>query len=96
MAGWWSAWPLTWRVVSVYLILLAVIVAAMLATRNWWSAVQVTVVGFLIVMAEVRARTGYRHGWYQGRNQLLASMTEAHRRGMSAQDWMRAEVDREP
>jgi hypothetical protein len=56
-----------------------------------------TVLGFLVGISAHKPLSramSYRRGWLDGRNELLMSMAEAHKRDLSADQWINSERER--
>jgi hypothetical protein len=65
---------------------------------GWWKVLAGVVVGFQLGRAGItswRRAAAYRAGWLRGRQQMIASMTEAHNRGMTVTDWLGSELARD-
>jgi hypothetical protein len=43
----------------------------------------------------LRRAEAYRSGWLDGRSAMLSSLAEAHRRGLTVQEWVQGEMERQ-
>ena len=80
-------------------IFLGAMVAALVTSLvlGWWLlAFNLGLLTFITLTNHYARRWTYRTGWLQGRADLLASMAEAHQRGLTPDEWARSqmEVDR--
>lgn len=80
------------------LVLAAIVVRVWLAPGSWYDAAAGLFLGGWAgtgATTTVRRGLGYRSGWLKGRSALVASLGEAHRRGMDANDWLSLELARD-
>lgn len=47
------------------------------------------------VSSGLRRQGAYRNGWLAGRQQMVHALAEAQRRGLSPQDWLMSELERD-
>ena len=89
------------KVLLLDYLLLALAIGAWVAftlVDGWWRTIAGVVVGLQIGRASLtsyRRAAAYRSGWLKGRNQMVAAMIEAERRGMSVNEWLEAEALRQ-
>ena len=67
-------------------------------TASWWSVLAAGWLGLCLgrlVLVTLRRAAAYRSGWVDGRTAMVAALSESMRRGMSPEDWLRAEYVRD-
>lgn len=56
------------------------------------------VIGVYIALASMsvfKRMNAYRFGWFDGRSQMIRSLVETQKRGLSMDDWLRGEAERD-
>lgn len=47
------------------------------------------------VVAALRTKMAYRNGWLEGRGQMVNALAEAMRRGLTPEEWLEGELERD-
>lgn len=76
---------------------------ASLALRWWYPGGPLEVVGEVVVALlagvavtnGIRAKLAYRHGWLEGRQQMVSALAEAQRRNLPPAVWLEGELQRD-
>lgn len=65
---------------------------------SWWQMAASGYLGGLVgivALGGLRRATAYRSGWLEGREAMIAALSESLRRGMTPQEWLVSEYTRD-
>jgi hypothetical protein len=88
---------LWWRGTASLLVAAVALVVITTTDNAVTELVCATALGWLVGVSShqaLRQAMSYRRGWLDGRNELLMSMAEAHKRNLSADQWINSERER--
>lgn len=89
------------RMLATGLLTFGLVVAAVFIGQNDWGWATAVAAGFIGLIAGrvgllgIRRTLAYRHGWLEGRHQMIVSLHESAERGMTLDDWLRGELERD-
>jgi hypothetical protein len=89
---------ITARAAVWFLLVLAATASKLWLPEGPWQAAGALLLGGWAgagCTSAIRRGLGYRSGWLDGRGAMLASLAEAHRRGMAADEWAALELSRD-
>lgn len=92
-----------WRVLTVLMVTFLSGIGSMLILNNasrdsGWRTVASGIIGLVVAiasMATAKRMQAYRSGWFEGRGQMVASLVEASQRGLSTQEWLRSQAEKD-